>query len=274
MTPEQWLTLNRKLAIVQSADPAICNVARSMRLPGMLRRKVVDDHLSQPIPITLEQETACQYSPEDLEVALNATGLFPYPLCDRRWRQWVRLVHQAKTDAAVDPHSALQEPPPAPSRLTLHRQQDGQLRIVDPRLATLIKRRVSGAAIPLFICLTRHDQALFQWGEGEGNRNNAGYKLARNLLGTAALLDTEGIDYSPSAQALFQTFCDRCSPALDSDEAEAIWQSASKTSATASRPLAAILSSIRWWQLGQHYRRKSKPKKRDRQPRLRRGRAT
>lgn len=189
------------------------------------------------------------------------------------YRLWLRLVHQAKTDAAVDPHSALQELPPAPPRLTLHRQQEGQPRI-DPRLATLMQRRASDAAIPLCLCLTRHDPALLQWGEGEGNRNNAGYKLARNLLGTAALLEAEGIAYSPSARALFQTFCDRCSLVLDLDEAEAIWQSASKTPATTSRPLASILSSIRWWQLGQRYRRKSKPKKRDRQPHLRQGRAT
>lgn len=89
-------------------------------------------------------------------------------------------------------------------------------------------------------------------------------QATRNLLGTAALLEAESIDYSPSAHALFQTFCDRCSPALDSEEAEAIWQSASKTPATASRPFDSILLSIRWWQLGQHHQRKSKPKKRDR----------
>ncbi len=275
LSPEQWLTLNRKLAIVQNADPAISNVARSMRLPGMMRRKVMDGSLSKPVPITLEQETDYQYSLQDLEFALDSTGLFPYNLCDLRWRKWVRLVRQTKTDESVDPHSALQESPPAPSRLTLHRQQDGQPRIVDPRLATLIKRRASGAAIPLFLCLTRHDQALLQWGEGEGNRNNAGYKLARNLLGTAELLEAESIDYYPSAHALFQRFCDRCSPALDLDEAEAIWQSASKTPATASRPLDSILISIRWWQLRQHHQRKPKHSLRNRKHlRLRKGSST
>ncbi|KAM3101087.1 hypothetical protein ACKFKF_09745 [Phormidesmis sp. 146-12] len=110
------------------------------------------------------------------------------------------------------------------------------------------QRRDSGAAIPLLICLTHDDQRLLQWGEGEGNRNNAGYKLARDLLGTANLLDEEGIAYYSDPQRLFQRYCDRCSPPLDSDEADTIWQSAGKTPAYASRSLDSIVLSIQRWQ--------------------------
>ena len=55
LSPENWICLNRKLAIsvgrnasanAQNADPAICNLARSMRLPGMVRREVIDGELS------------------------------------------------------------------------------------------------------------------------------------------------------------------------------------------------------------------------------------
>jgi hypothetical protein len=39
--------------------------------------------------------------------ALNSTGLFPHGLSEQRWRIWVRLLRQAKTDDAVDPYHAM-----------------------------------------------------------------------------------------------------------------------------------------------------------------------
>ena len=248
LTLEQWLRLNRKLTIFQNADPAICNPARSMRLAGMVRRKVVDGKLGPPILITLEEESDHQYSPEELETALDATGLFPYDLPEQRWRKWVRLMRRSKTDETVDPLSALLDPPISPSRSNRLQplKRSGQVGR-NPRPIKLPQRRGSGAAIPLLICLTHDDQYLLKWGEGEGNRNSAGYKLARNLLGTANLLDEEGIAYYPDPQRLFQRYCDRCTPTLDSDEADAIWQSANKTPAYASRTLDSIALSIQHW---------------------------
>ena len=87
-----------------------------------------------------------------------------------------------------------------------------------------------------------------------------GYKLARNLLGTANLLDEEGIAYYPDPQRLFQRYCDRCTPPLDLDEADAIWQSANKTPAYASRSLDSIALSIQHWQI------LNQPRKPRRQP--------
>jgi len=250
LTPEQWLKLNRKLTILQNADPAICNLARSMRLAGMVRRKVVDGQLGLPIPITLEEESDRQYSPEQLETALDATGLFPYDLPEQRWRKWVRLMRRSKTDETVDPLSALLDPPAPPSRPNRLQplKRSGQVGR-NPRPIKLFQRRGSGAAIPLVICLTHDDQCLLKWGEREGNRNNAGYKLARNLLGTANLLDAEGIAYYPDPQRLFQRYCDLCTPPLDLDEADVIWQSANKTPAYASRSLDSIALSIQYWQI-------------------------
>lgn len=263
LTSEQWLRLNRKLTILQNADPAICNPARSMRLAGMVRRKVVDGKLGPPIPITLEEESDRRYSSEQLETALDVTGLFPYGLPEQRWRKWVRLMRRSKTDETVDPLSALLDPPTLPSRSLQHLKRSGQVGC-NPQPIKLHWRRGSGAAIPLFICLTHDDQHLLQWGEGEGNRNNAGYKLARNLLGTANLLDKEGIAYYPDPQRLFQRYCDRCTPPLDLDEADAIWQSANKTPAYASRSLDSIALSIQHWQiLNQPRKPRKKPLRRD-----------
>lgn len=198
LSPEDWISLNRKLAIsvgrntgaiAQNADPAICNLARSMRLPGMVRREVIDGELSSARAVTLEDYSTSEYSFRKLSAALDATGLFPYGLSDQQWRKWVQLVHLAKMNSSIDPHSALTQPPAPRSRSTVlkYRRLGTSLATRDNHLS-FKQHRASGISIPLTICLTKTDRALLKHGELEGNRNNAGYKLARNLLGTANLL--------------------------------------------------------------------------------------
>ncbi|MCC5631991.1 hypothetical protein LC613_30355 [Nostoc sphaeroides CHAB 2801] len=63
-------------------------------------------------------------------------------------------------------------------------------------------------SVPLSICLTLSDRTLLTYGEFEGNRNNAGYKLARNLLGTSNLLTRNRIAYHPEPRQLFDRYCD------------------------------------------------------------------
>jgi hypothetical protein len=109
---------------------------------------------------------------------------------------------------------------------------------------SLKQHRVSGISIPLTVCLTKSDRALLRYGEMEGNRNNAGYKLARNLLGTSDLLTRHRIIHHPLPYQLFEQYCDRCTPSLDESEANAIWQNASKTPAFASRTFDSILASV------------------------------
>jgi hypothetical protein len=249
LSPENWILLNRKLAIAQNADPAICNLARSMRLPGMVRREVMHGELGGARATTLESYSTFRYDPEILEAALDSTGLFPYGLSDQRWRKWVQLVHLAKMNDSVDPHSALTQPPVPESRSTglKHRRVRTSLVKRDKHLS-LKQHRVSGISIPLTVCLTKRDRALLKYGELEGNRNNAGYKLARNLLGTADLLTRYRIAHQPDPYRLFEQYCDRCTPPLDDAEAETIWQSASKTPAFASRTLESILTSVGQWQ--------------------------
>ena len=154
LSPENWICLNRKLAIsvgrnasanAQNADPAICNLARSMRLPGMVRREVIDGELSGARAITLESYSTFRYAPEILEAALDSTGLFPYGLSDQRWRKWLQLVHLAKMNDSVDPHSALTQPPVLVSRSTVlkHRRVRTSPAKRDKHLS-LKQHRVSG----------------------------------------------------------------------------------------------------------------------------------
>lgn len=248
LSPERWICLNRKLAIAQNADPAICNLARSMRLPGMVRREVKNGELSSARAITLEDYSMSQYSFRKLNTALDATGLFPYGLSDQQWRKWVQLVHQAKMNGSIDPHSALNQPPALRSRSTVlkHQRLGTSLATRDNHLS-LQHHRASGISIPLTICLTKSDRALLRYGERSGNRNNTGYKLARNLLGTADLLTRHRIVYHLDPHQLFEQYCDRCTPPLSNMEANTIWQSASKTPAFASRTLDSILTSVSQW---------------------------
>nr|MBW4480004.1 hypothetical protein [Tolypothrix brevis GSE-NOS-MK-07-07A] len=107
-----------------------------------------------------------------------------------------------------------------------------------------------GASSPLIfwsICLTFSDRTLLTHGQFEGNRNNAGYKLARNLLGTSALLTQHRIVYHPDPRQLFDRYCDRCTPPLEAAEADTIWHSANKTTAFASRDSGSIVMSICKW---------------------------
>jgi hypothetical protein len=109
------LWLNRKLTVVvgADADPAICNVARAMRLPGMMRRKWLGERLDDPVPITLDIDSDQQYSLKEMSQALNAAGLFPHGLSEQRWRTWVRLLRKAKIDDAVDPYHAVLDAVPS-----------------------------------------------------------------------------------------------------------------------------------------------------------------
>ncbi|MEH2169051.1 MAG: hypothetical protein V7K41_20795 [Nostoc sp.] len=97
------------------------------------------------------------------------------------------------------------------------------------------------------ICLTLSDRTLLTHGQFEGNRNNAGYKLARNLLATSALINQYRIVYYPDPRQLFDRYCDRCIPPLEPAEADTIWHSANKTTAFASRDFGSIVMSIREW---------------------------
>lgn len=89
---------------------------------------------------------------------------------------------------------------------------------------------------------------MINGGEGQGKRNNAGAKLARNLLGTAKRLDYLKHPYRGNPRQLFDDYCSRCSPPLDSKEANRIWKSAEKDNPTATLTDDTLENCVKAWQ--------------------------
>ncbi|MEA5515775.1 DUF3987 domain-containing protein [Nodularia sp. UHCC 0506] len=109
----------------------------------------------------------------------------------------------------------------------------------------------SSSDVPLYRCLTIDDRALIDSGTGEGDRNDKGAKLARNLIGTAARLQYLGHRFEGDPRQLFEDYCNRCSPPLDAKEADLIWRSAEKDNPTATLTDDAIENCVKSWQKNQ-----------------------
>lgn len=233
VSAEHWLKLNRKLTAVVDSDPTICNAARAMRLPGLVRRKEIDGQLTAPTQISLEQSSDVAYSAEVFETALNATGKFPHGISDARWREWVRLTRRKRNGETVDPNTVWLKP-------------DSEL--YPPRQYAEHDFQYDGSRIPLEICLTKDDRELIARGIGEGSRGVSGFKLAANLVATSSHLDSKRIAYESDPRQLFDEFCARCSPALSAHESEEIWRSASRGNPTPSLSDDAIENCIAAWQ--------------------------
>lgn len=82
----------------------------------------------------------------------------------------------------------------------------------------------------LLACVSKNNRALVEYGAEEGCRNSSGAKVARDLIGTKSWLEKQG--FSPNPRGLFDQYCQRCTPPLDSREADLIWQSAEKSNPT------------------------------------------
>ncbi|NEQ78308.1 MAG: hypothetical protein F6K23_38195 [Okeania sp. SIO2C9] len=77
------------------------------------------------------------------------------------------------------------------------------------------------------------------------------------MIGTIQRLNYLGINYTDAPQALFEDYCSRCSPPINSKEAQQIWKSAEKDNPTASLTDDAIENCLKAWQKNQHYSRNS-----------------
>lgn len=99
-------------------------------------------------------------------------------------------------------------------------------------------------AIPLSVCLTKNDRSLIANGAPEGGRNQAGAKLARNLIATQKYLQLMH-KFTESDRGLFDEFCARCSPPIDRREADSIWASASKANCKPSLSAEAIENCVK-----------------------------
>lgn len=216
IAPDRWAALNRRLVQIQQGDMACTNPARSMRLPGMVRhtaKSLTDPEYAAPKTVSLR-------------------GL---------WKQ-SQYSYQQLCDI-LQPQEVQATP--------VRAKRTNDERVAAKRWIYEDEPEVSSAfcAVPLTLFLTDNNLHWIEYGIREGNRNNIGYALARNLLGTAQYLDKQGISYRPRPRKLFEHFCRICEPAIDPGEAAQIWHSASKQPATPSlSPAKIMLLANRWWQ--------------------------
>lgn len=103
------------------------------------------------------------------------------------------------------------------------------------------------AEIPLALCVSKANRSLLT-GVTKGNRDNAGAKLARDLLGTSEYLRQIGQSYSGEPQQLLVEFCQRCTPPLTNRDCDRIWKSALKNNPGPSLAPEQIEGCIKGWQ--------------------------
>jgi hypothetical protein len=101
--------------------------------------------------------------------------------------------------------------------------------------------------IPLEICLAKSNRALLH-GVGQGNRNQSGASLARDLIGTEKHLRDLGVSFTGSAIELFDLFVSRCSPPLARSESISIWKSAEKDNPEPSCKADGITNILTGWE--------------------------
>lgn len=101
---------------------------------------------------------------------------------------------------------------------------------------------------PLDVVLAKSTREILEGSYSVG-RNDAGAKLARDLIGTANYLDQLGQAYDGDPQQIFNEWCSRVG--LDKDnparQPENIWRSAQKANPKPALPTGFILGCIRAW---------------------------
>ncbi|WP_342597679.1 AAA family ATPase [Cyanobacterium aponinum UTEX 3222] len=84
-------------------------------------------------------------------------------------------------------------------------------------------------------------------GVGQGQRDNTGALIARDLIGTANYLDSIGQNYTQSPYELLSEFCTRCTPPLSAKDCERIYRSAMKANPQPSLDTDKINGCISAW---------------------------
>lgn len=119
---------------------------------------------------------------------------------------------------------------------------------VEPAKSAPSPSAVPSGDLPLLVCTAPSTRKAVSDGVGEGGRNDAGAKIARDLIGAAAALQDMGQRYEGDPRQLFDQFCCHCSPPIDGKEADQIWASAEKSQPGASLTDDKIKSCIAAWQ--------------------------
>ncbi|MBW4520677.1 MAG: hypothetical protein KME16_13350 [Scytolyngbya sp. HA4215-MV1] len=150
-----------------------------------------------------------------------------------------------------------------------------ELRVIIPESANQSVEEISQTShdissssdgIPLHLCLTKEHRNWIESGVEEGTRNNSGAALARDLIGAANHLASIRQGYQPSARELFDDFCDRCHPPLDTREREQIWKSAESKNPKPSLSSDAITNCIEGWKKRESKAKRQKSPKAKKQP--------
>jgi hypothetical protein len=230
--------LQRLLAIALLSDPAVANPHQPMRIPGFYRKEKGKEQ-------TLEAWSNDKYSLEQIWQGFgnvySALGCSLHvSFSDERWRRLRRILVEKSSEHKREDLT-----------LTLRMSEE---QINPPRQQSQSHHKFNylGERIPLEICITRDDQNLIDSGREQGDRDNAGFKLARNLIATANTLSSMGIAYDGTPRQLFEDYCCHCSPPLSSPDIERIWRSASQGNARPSLSEEQIQKRISWWQWQNH----------------------
>ena len=101
--------------------------------------------------------------------------------------------------------------------------------------------------ISLANCLAISNRDLLD-GVSKGSRNDAGAKLARDLIGTEKHLTDLGVSFAHSAIELFELFVSRCNPPIPVGESITIWRSAEKSNPTPSCTPDYIANILTAWE--------------------------
>ncbi|MBD1882419.1 DUF3987 domain-containing protein [Microcoleus vaginatus] len=110
------------------------------------------------------------------------------------------------------------------------------------------------ANIPLENCLATSSRDLLN-GVSSGGRNDAGHKLACDLIGSANYLRSLGQSFDSDPRQMLEDFASRCSPPLPSKEVNSIWKSADRSNPSPSINQAspkALENRIKSWYWKNH----------------------
>lgn len=105
--------------------------------------------------------------------------------------------------------------------------------------------------VPLEVCLPRAKRTMAVEGIGQGGRNDGGWKLAADLIGTAAYLKSIGQNFEGDPRSIFEQYCESCSPPIAASEVESMWRSAQKQERGSSLPPEIINQCVKCWKWSQ-----------------------
>ena len=222
ITVEQWRELQLLLIEVMGADPANQNPSRVFRLAGGWHIKPG----REPVRTEIVQDSGVKYSYETIQAEL------------------LRLKTQQPqqtldSEIPVAPLPQVQTPNHT-LKLDSFRSHNQGGRYEDITVPV-------PECVPLKACLSKESRALLDWGANLGGRNTNGAKLARDLIGTAAYLQSIGQLFEGDPRPLLSDYAARCTPPLPIKEVDAIWKSALKDNPTPSCPPTGVETCIRSW---------------------------